>query len=118
MTAFISELIQEVANFKKFFHGYQHNGANKLIGLGKIHLFKFYVEEKDNNMGWPIMRYKVILKFYLCELLFSLNGCTSLQIPLLCYFVDVGGPPIHPCSKCHSLSSYPETCSRSILASL
>ena len=59
MTAFILELIQEIADFKKFPEGYQHNGANKLIGLGEMHLFKFYVEKKDDDMGWPVMRYKV-----------------------------------------------------------
>ena len=58
-TAFIPELVQEVADFKKFLHGYQHDGANKLIGLGEMHLFKFYVEEKGDDMGWPVMRYKV-----------------------------------------------------------
>ena len=47
-TAFIFELVQEVADFKKFFYGYQDNGANKLIGLGKMHLFKFYIEEKEH----------------------------------------------------------------------
>ena len=59
MTAFILELVQEVANFKKFMHGYEHNGTNKLIELGEMHLFKFYVEENGNNMDWPVMRYKV-----------------------------------------------------------
>ena len=44
-TAFIPELVQEVAYFKKFLHGYQHDGTNKLIGFGEMHLFKFYVEE-------------------------------------------------------------------------
>ena len=58
-TAFIPELVQEVADFKKFLHGYQNDGANKLIGLGEMHLFKFYVEEKGYDMGWPVMRYKV-----------------------------------------------------------
>ena len=70
-TAFIPELVQEVADFKKFLHGYQHDGANKLIGLGEMHLFKFYVEEKGDNMGWPVMRYKVrsqILHIFICPL--------------------------------------------------
>ena len=58
-TAFIPELVQEVADFKKFLHGYQHDGTNKLIGLGEMHLFKFYVEEKGDDMGWLVMRYKV-----------------------------------------------------------
>ena len=35
-TAFIPELVQEVADFKKFLHSYQHNGANKLITLYSI----------------------------------------------------------------------------------
>ena len=58
-TAFIPELVQDVADFKKFLQGYQHDGANKLIGLGEMHIFKFYVEEKGDDMGWPVMRYKV-----------------------------------------------------------
>ena len=58
-TAFIPELVQEVADFKKFLQGYEHDGANKLIGLGEMHLFKFYVEETGDDMGWPVMRYKV-----------------------------------------------------------
>ena len=67
--AFILELVQEVANFKKFLQGYQHNGANKLIRLGEMHLFKFYVEEKGDDMGWPVMHYKVhsqILRISIC----------------------------------------------------
>ena len=58
-TAFIPELIQEVANFKKFLQGYQHDSANKLIGLREMHLFKFYIEEKGDDMDWLVMRYKV-----------------------------------------------------------
>ena len=68
-TAFIPELVQEVADFKKFLQGYQHNGANKLIELGEMHLFKFYVEEKGDDMGWLVMRYKVrsqILRISIC----------------------------------------------------
>ena len=38
--------MQEVADFKKFLHGYEYDGANKLIELGEMHLFKFYIEEK------------------------------------------------------------------------
>ena len=68
-TAFIPELVQEVVDFKKFLQGYQYDGANKLIGLRKMHLFKFYVEEKGDDMGWPVMRYKVhsqILCIFIC----------------------------------------------------
>ena len=57
------ELVQEVADFKKFLNGYEHDGANKLIRLGEMHLFKFYVEEKGDDMGWPVMRYKVRYQF-------------------------------------------------------
>ena len=70
-TAFIPELVQEVADFKKFLHSYEHDGANKLIGLGEMHLFKFYVEENGNDMGWPVMRYKVLLKLYIFEAFIS-----------------------------------------------
>ena len=68
-TAFIPELVQKVADFKKFLYGYQHDGANKLIALGEMHLFKFYIEEKSDDMGWPVMRYKVrsqILRISIC----------------------------------------------------
>ena len=33
MTAFITELVQEVANLKKFLHNYEQDDANKLIRL-------------------------------------------------------------------------------------
>ena len=59
MIAFIPELVQEVADFKKFLYGYEHDSANKLIGLGEMHLFKFYIEENGDDMGWPVMCYKV-----------------------------------------------------------
>ena len=52
--SFMSEFIQEVADFKSFIHGYQSSGATRLIGLGEMHLFKFYVDDD----GWPVMRYK------------------------------------------------------------
>ena len=39
--SFMSEFIQEVADFKSFIHGYQSNGAARLIGLGEMHLFKW-----------------------------------------------------------------------------
>ena len=51
IAAFIPEVVEEVVDFKKFFYGYQHDGANKLIGIEKLHLFKFYVEEKGEDMG-------------------------------------------------------------------
>jgi hypothetical protein len=53
--AFILEFIQEVVDFKEFIRGFQSTGAAILIGLGEIHLFKFYID----NDGWPVIRYKV-----------------------------------------------------------
>ena len=52
--SFMPEFIQEVADFKSFIHGYQSSGAMRLIGLGEMHLFKFYVDDD----GWPVMKYK------------------------------------------------------------
>lgn len=75
-TAFIPELVQEVADFKKFLVGYQHDGANKLTGLGEMHLFKFYVEEDGDNVGWPVMRYKVCLSF----LAFAFAHASALMV--------------------------------------
>ena len=72
-TTFIPELVQEVADFKKFLHGYQHDGANKLIGLGEMHFFKFYVEEKGDDMGWPVMRYKV------CSQILHISSCPFFE---------------------------------------
>ena len=42
--SFMPEFIQKVANFKSFICSYQSSGIDSLIGLGKIHLFKFYVD--------------------------------------------------------------------------
>ena len=52
--SFMPEFIQEVADFKSFIFGYQSSGAACLIGLGEMHLFKFYMDDD----GWPVMRYK------------------------------------------------------------
>ena len=52
--SFMPEFIQEVADFKSFIYGYQSSGATRFIGLGEMHLFKFYVDDD----GWPVMRYK------------------------------------------------------------
>ena len=41
--AFIPELIQEVADFKTFLYGYQYGDANKIIGLGEMHVIKYIV---------------------------------------------------------------------------
>ena len=41
------EFIQENAGFKSFICGYQSSGAARLIRLGEMYLFKFYV----NNDG-------------------------------------------------------------------
>ena len=39
--SFMSEFIQEVADFKSFICGYQSSGAAYLIGLREMHIFKF-----------------------------------------------------------------------------
>jgi hypothetical protein len=52
--SFMPEFVQEVADFKTFVEGYLIDGADVLVGLGNMHLFKFYVDES----GWPVMRFK------------------------------------------------------------
>ena len=52
--SFLPEFIQEVGDFKSFVKGYLCSGTSRLIGLGEMHLFHFYVE----NDGNPIMKYK------------------------------------------------------------
>jgi hypothetical protein len=52
--SFIPKFVQEVANFKSFIQGYLCDGPSRLIGLGDIHLFKFYIDEE----GRLVMRYK------------------------------------------------------------
>ena len=52
--SFMPEFIQEVVDFKSFMKGYIRDDPTKLIGLGDMHLFKFYVYEE----GRPIMQYK------------------------------------------------------------
>jgi len=51
---FMPEFVQEVPNFNSFIKDYQKSGMARLIGLGEVHLFKFYM---DHN-GVPVMRYK------------------------------------------------------------
>ena len=53
--SFLSEFIQEVGDFKSFVKGYLCSGASRLIGLGEMHLFRFYVESDRN----PVMKYKI-----------------------------------------------------------
>ena len=52
--SFMPEFVQEIADFKSYIKGYQCDGATRLIGLGDMHLFKFYVDSD----GWPVMRWK------------------------------------------------------------
>ena len=70
-TAFIPELIQEVADFKKFLHNYEHNGANKLIGLEEMHLFKFYVEENGDALAGQLCITRFVLKLCIFEVFIS-----------------------------------------------
>ena len=48
------EFIQEVGDFKSFVKDYQCSVSGRLIGLAKMHLFRFY---KDND-GIPVMNFK------------------------------------------------------------
>ena len=52
--SFMSEFIQEIADFKSFVKDYIISGWARLVGIGDMHLFKFYVD----NDGVPIMKYK------------------------------------------------------------
>ena len=73
--AYIPEIIKEVADFKKYVKDFYHYGVNALIGLGEMHIFKFFVEADGDDHGWPIMRYKVLFSFdaanMLCRCLMS-----------------------------------------------
>ena len=53
--SFMLKFIQEVANFKSFIYGYQSSGSTTLLGLGEMHLFKFYMDS-DN---WLVMRLRI-----------------------------------------------------------
>jgi hypothetical protein len=81
---FILEVVQEVAGFKKYVKDFHHDGANSLTGLGKMHLFKFFMEADGDDHGWPVMRDKVPLNFevadVLCPCLISC-GCIGLGEP-------------------------------------
>ncbi len=54
---FISQLIQEIPNFKSWVNGYLNNGPNVLVGHTKMHLFQFFVDK----VGCLMMQYKVSL---------------------------------------------------------
>ena len=42
--SFMPEFIQEVGDFKTFVQGFLCSGTAHIIGLGEMHLFKFYVD--------------------------------------------------------------------------
>ena len=52
--SFMPKFIQEVGDFKSFVKDYQCSGSGRLIGLGEMHLFRFYVD----NDGIPVMNFK------------------------------------------------------------
>ena len=64
------EFIQEVADFKSFIHGYQSSGATRLIRLGEMHLFKFYMDDD----GWLVIRTQPLMR----------NGNPSTNPPFDC----------------------------------
>ena len=66
------------------------------LDLEKCISLSFMLKKKATIWADQFCVTRFIFKSCLCESLFSLNGYTSLQIPSLCYFVDVSGLPIHP----------------------
>ena len=52
--SFLLEFIQEVGDFKSFVKGFLCSGTSHIIGLGEMHLFKFYVD----GDGVPVMKFK------------------------------------------------------------
>jgi hypothetical protein len=48
---FISQLIQEILDFKSWVQGYLKDGLEVLIGHINMHLFWFFVD----TFGWPMM---------------------------------------------------------------
>ena len=118
-TAFIPEVVQEVVDFKKFLQGYQHDGPTVLISssdLEKCISLSSMLRRKATIWVGQSCITMFIFRFCLSDSVFVLNGCTSLQTPSLCYFVDVGGLLIHPCPKSLLVALYPEACYQSILA--
>lgn len=81
---FMPEFIQEVADFKSYISGYLCDGATRLIGLGEMHLFKFYVDSD----GWPVMKYK--------ESATDEHWCPRNKPPLRLWKEDGNGRPLLP----------------------
>ena len=52
--SFLPEFIQEVGDFNFFVKGFLCSGTSHIIGLGEMHLFKFYVD----GDGVPVMKFK------------------------------------------------------------
>ncbi len=52
---FISQLIQEIHDFKSWVNGYLNDGSDILVGHTKMHLFWVFVDE----VRWPMMQYKI-----------------------------------------------------------
>ena len=46
--SFMPEVIQEVADFKSFVKDNLKSGTSTLIGLGEMHLFKFFVDNEGS----------------------------------------------------------------------
>ena len=82
---FMPEFVEEVANIKSFVQGYIRDGANRLVGLGEMHPFKFYVDEE----GWPVMRFK--------ELAVHAHWLPKDKLAIRLWKEDADGKPIIPC---------------------
>ena len=82
--SFMPEFVQEVADFKSFVQGSIRDGADRLVGLGDMHLFKFYVDEE----GWPVMRFK--------ELAIHLHWLSRNKPGIHLWKEDADGKPMIP----------------------
>jgi len=52
---FISQLIQEILDFKSWVNGYLNDGLDVLVNHMELHLFRFSMDK----VGWLVMQYKV-----------------------------------------------------------
>jgi hypothetical protein len=52
---FISQLIQEILDFKSWVNGYLNDGLDVLVNHMELHLFWFSMDK----VGWLVMQYKV-----------------------------------------------------------
>ena len=79
------EFVQEIVDFKSFIQGYICDGVDRLVGLGEMHLFKFYIDEE----WWPVMRFK--------ELEVHAHWLPRDKPTIRLWKEDADGKPMIPC---------------------